>query len=104
MQKIIINPSIAVELDIGPISVSERVTIRFNADADWTGDFELLIFNSIAKNLKIKPDNALVVNDKVMTLIVDPTAQGLADKTHFFEIVEKRAKRIVFKGNLNITK
>ena len=102
--KITINPSVAVELDIGSISLEERVSIRFIADSEWTGEFELLVYNSIAKNSVIKPNNSLTIVGQLMTLIIDPLAQELADRVYYYEIIEKRSKRIIFKGNLKIIK
>ena len=101
---ITIDPSIAVELDIDRVAHSERVAMRFNADADWTGTFELIVYNSAAKNSFVKPEGALTVVGKLMTWVIEPLAQGLSDRTHFYEIVETQAKRIVFRGQLKITK
>ena len=101
---ITIDPSIAVELDIDRVAHSERVAIRFNADADWTGTFELVVYNSAAKNSFVKPADALTVVGRVMTWIIEPLAQSLSDRTHFYEIVETQSKRIIFRGQLKITK
>lgn len=103
-KQITIDPSIAVELDIDRVAHSERVAIRFNADAEWTGTFELVVYNSAAKNSFVKPANALAVVAKVMTWVIEPLAQGLSDRTHFYEIVETQAKRIIFRGQLKISK
>jgi hypothetical protein len=103
-KQITIDPSIAVELDIDRVAHSEHVEIRFNADADWTGTFELIVYNSAAKNSFVKPANALTVAAKVMTWVIEPLAQGLTDRLHYYEIVETQSKRIIFRGQLKITK
>jgi hypothetical protein len=104
MKKIIIDPSIAVDLDIDRVSLNERVFIRFIADANWTGIFELVIYNSSAKNSLIKPLDALIVLEEVMTWVIEPSKQGINAGVHFYEIVETHSKRIIFRGKLNITK
>lgn len=104
MKKISIDPSIAIELDIDRVAHSERVAIRFVADANWTGTFEFVVYNSSAKNSYIKPANALTVVDNVLTLILEPIEQGISAGQHYHEIVETQSKRIIFRGNLKITK
>lgn len=104
MTKIILNPSIATELDINYIGKNERVPIKFTADENWTGEFDIKIYNSIAKNSVITPALALTVTEKIMTLIIDPTAQSIAIGSHYYEISSTSAKRVLFKGSLNITK
>lgn len=101
---ITIDPSIAVALDIDSVAHSERVAVRFTADADWTGTFELVVYNSAAKNSFVKPADALRVLGKEMTWVIEPLAQSLSDRTHFYEIVETQSKRIMFRGKLVITK
>lgn len=104
MKKISIDPSIAVDLDIDRVAHSERVEIRFVADANWTGAFEFIVYNSSAKNSHIKPANALAVVDNIMTLVIEPIEQGISAGQHYHEIVETQSKRIIFRGKLQITK
>ena len=101
---ITIDPSIAVELDIDRVAHSERVAVRFTADADWTGTFALSVYNSEAKNTVQALEDALTVVGKVMTWIIEPLAQSLSVRTHYYEIVETQSKRIIFRGQLKITK
>lgn len=101
---ITIDPSIAVELDIDRVAHSERVTMWFTADANWTGTFALSVYNSEAKNTVQTLDDALTVVDNVMTWVIDPVEQSLSVRTHYYEIVETQSKRIIFRGQLKITK
>ena len=104
MNKITLDPSIAVTLDIDSVAHGERVAIKFTADADWTGDFEFVVYNSVAKNSFVKPVNALTVLAMVMTLVIEPKIQLLVANTHYYEILSVSTKRVLFKGNLIITK
>ncbi len=104
MNKITINPSIAVELDIESISRVERVDIIFTADTFWTGTYEVTIYNSPSKNSIIKPMSALNVVDKVITWTIDPVSNKIEVGVHYYEIVESQAKRVMFKGKLVIVK
>jgi hypothetical protein len=104
MQKITINPSIAVELDIDSIAHSEKVEINFSADVNWTGTYEVTIYNSQAKNTEVKPTGAIKMVDKVMTWTIEPKTQGIEPEPKYYEIVETQSKRLVFKGKLVITK
>jgi hypothetical protein len=104
LKKIILDPSIAQVLDIDPIAYNERVNVYFNADEKWTGDFEFVVYNSAQKNRFIKPTNALAVVAKRMTLVIEPLAQSLEPNSHYYEIVSISAKRVIFKGLLNIIK
>lgn len=103
-QTINIDPSIAVDVNFDRIGMSERVAIRFTASDDWFGIFEVEIYNSTAKNTSVKPTNALTVEGRVMTWVIEPAIQGLTERSHFYEIVEKQSKRIIFRGVLKITK
>ena len=98
-----LDPSIAIELDIDSIGLKEKVTLRFSADANWTDTYEVLVYNSEAKNTVLQPEG-LLVTDKVMTWTIEPEAQGIAPRTHFYEIVATQTKRILFRGKLQITK
>lgn len=104
MSKITLNPSIAQILDIDPIAYNERVNVYFNADENWTGDFEFVVYNSAQKNRFVKPVDALTVVAKRMTLVIEPIAQGLTATANYYEIVSLSTKRVVFKGLLNIIK
>lgn len=104
MQKITIDPSIAVELNVKSLSVDERVQIVFKATSNWTGTMQLKIYNSIAKNTVITPNAALTVDGIVMTWTIQPKEQGLSDNNYYYEISETESKRVLFKGALVITK
>jgi hypothetical protein len=103
-KKITLDPSIATILDIDPIGHEEKVEIKFTASENWDGDFEFVVYNSAAKNSLVKPAGALVVVDKVMTLTIEPSVQDLAIESNYYEIFNLTAKRVLFKGLLNIIK
>lgn len=103
-KKIILDPSIATLLDIDSVAHGERVTVNFTASENWTGAFDFVVYNSVAKNSFVKPAGALTVVGKVMTLVLEPASQGLDVDKHYYEIVSTSTKRILFKGDLNVTK
>jgi hypothetical protein len=102
--KITLDPSIAVKLDINSVGLNELVVILFTANENWVGEFEFSVFNSSAKNTVVKPTEALVVEEKIMTLRLEPSTQGLTANMHYYEIVSLDTKRVIFKGLLNVTK
>lgn len=103
-QKIKLDPSIATLLDIDSVAHGERVTVNFTANENWTGSFEFVVYNSIAKNSFVKPVGALTVMSMVMTVVVEPSIQGLDVAAYYYEIVSTSTKRVLFKGLLNIIK
>lgn len=103
-EKITLDPSIATVLDIDSVGYNERVAVNFTASENWSGDFEIVVYNSIAKNSFFKPVNAINVVGTVMTVTLEPIVQGLAVDAHYYEICSISTKRILFKGLLNITK
>lgn len=103
-KKITLDPSIATLLDIDSVAQDERVNINFTANENWTGEFEFIVYNSIAKNSFVKPIGALTIAGMIMTLVVEPVAQGLVVSSHYYEIVSISTKRVLFKGLLNIVK
>jgi len=105
MSKIInIDPSIARVVNINPVGYGEHVEIKFTANENWTGDFEYTVYNSEAKNSNVKPAGALPIVEKVMTLIIEPSTQGLYVNSHYYEIVSVSTKRVLIKGLLKIVK
>lgn len=104
-KKITLDPSIATILDIDPVGHDERVDdLKFTASGDWIGDFEFVVYNSTGKNSFVKPAGALNIVGKVMTLVIEPSVQGIAVGTYYYEIFSLTAKRVYFKGLLNIVK
>jgi hypothetical protein len=103
-KKITLDPSIATLLDISPVGHEERVQILFTASENWTGSFDFVVYNSTAKNAFLQPSGALTVSDNVMTLVIEPAAQGISIAPNYYEISSTSTKRILFKGLLNIVK
>jgi hypothetical protein len=103
-KKTTLDPSIATILDIDPVGHEERVEIKFTASENWTGDFEFVVYDCAFKNSFVKPAGALVKADNLMTMIIEPSVQGLAVGSRYFEIFSLTAKRVLFKGLLNIIK
>jgi hypothetical protein len=104
MEKIIINPSIAAEIDISPIAYSEKVKLFFSSDENWVGDFDFRIWNSNQKNTETEVSTSLSVVAKIMTLTIEPIVQVLPPKEYWYEISSLSTKRLLFKGKLNIVK
>lgn len=104
MKKITIDPSVAVELDIDSVAYNERVELKFTSDSDWTGIFDYAVYNSVAKNTVNKPLAALTIAGKVMTLVIEPATQAIEAGSHYYELLSVSTKRVIFKGNLIITK
>jgi hypothetical protein len=103
-KKVTLDPSIATQLDISPVGHKERVQILFTASENWTGSFDFVVYNSAAKNTFLQPSGSLSILDNVMTLIIDPVAQGISIAPNYYEITSTSTKRILFKGLLNIVK
>jgi hypothetical protein len=103
MQKVTINPSIAVELNIDAIGQKEIVPIYFTAEQDWVGTYKFELWNSDKKNTEISiPTTPIEIDAKVMTLTIKPENQEIPVGNHYFEITKIEDKRVVFKGNLHI--
>lgn len=103
MQKITINPSIAVIVDIASVGHKEVENIYFKADSNWLGDYDCKIWNSYQKNTQFTvSDNITVVAD-LITFKIAPSLQGLKPKAYYYEIWHTTSKRVIFKGLLDIT-
>ena len=61
MQKITINPSIAVIVDIASVGHKELENIYFKADSNWLGDYDCKIWNSYQKNTQFTVSDNVTV-------------------------------------------
>ena len=104
MQKVTIDPSIAIVVDIASVGHEEDENIYFKADSDWIGAYVCKIWNSDKKNTLQPVSNNLSVIGKIMTFRIAPSVQNLEPKAHYYEIWSTTEKRIIFKGLLNIVK
>ena len=104
MKKVVIDPSIAVVVDINSIAFAEIVNIYFNATANWTGFFGFKVWNSFQKNTEIAVNGAITIVGTLMTLQIDPCNQNLPPHKYYYEILSLDTNRILFKGELTITK
>lgn len=104
MQKVTINPSIAAIVNIDPVGLKEIVPIYITATADWIGTYEFKVYNSDKKNtlISLTGANPIAIENELMTLTIDPTAQGLTASVYYYEITKVEDKRVTFKGTLNI--
>ena len=103
MQKITINPSIAVTVDIVSVGHQEVENIYFKADSNWLGDYTCRIWNSFQKNTQNNVANNITVVADLLTFKVAPSLQGLIPKAYYYEIWHTTSSRIIFKGILDIT-
>lgn len=104
MKKVVIDPSIAVVVDINSISFSEDVNIYFNATANWNGTFDFKVWNSYQKNTAFPVSGAITIVDNLLTLKINPSVQNLSPDKYYYEIYSVDTKRVLFKGELTITK
>lgn len=104
MQKVEINPSIAAIVNINSVGYTELAYIYFKAATPWLGTFEYKVWNSHQKNSSITIANALEVSGDLITLKIDASNQNLPADKYYYEISSIDFKRIVFKGELTITK
>ena len=104
MQKVEINPSIAATVNINSVGFAELAFVYFKAATPWVGVFEFKVWNSYQKNSSITVTNALVVSSNLITLKVDASNQNLPADKYYYEILSIDFKRIIFKGELIITK
>lgn len=104
MKKVVIDPSIAVVVDINSVAFAEIVNIYFNATANWIGAFNFKVWNSYQKNTAFAVNGAITIVDTLMTLNIDPGNQNLVADKYYYEISSVETNRIIFKGELTITK
>jgi hypothetical protein len=104
MQKVEINPSIAAIVNINSVGYSELAYVYFKAATPWVGTFEYKVWNSFQKNIAITVANAIMVVGDLMTLKIDASNQSLPADKYYYEISSVDTKRIIFKGELIITK
>lgn len=104
MQKVEINPSIAAIVNINSVGYSELAYVYFKAATPWIGTFEYKVWNSFQKNTAITVANAITVVGDLMTLEIDASNQNLPADKYYYEISSIDTKRIIFKGELIITK
>jgi hypothetical protein len=104
MQKVEINPSIAAIVNINSVAYSELAFVYFKATANWIGAFDYKVWNSYQKNTAIVVANAITIVDDLLTLKIDASNQSLPADKYYYEIFSIDAKRIIFKGELTITK
>jgi hypothetical protein len=104
MQKVEINPSIAVIANINSVAQSELAFVYFKANANWIGSFDYKVWNSYQKNTAITINNAITVVGDLMSLKIDASNQNLPADKYYYEISSIDSKRIIFKGELTITK
>lgn len=97
-----LDVSIAATLHLLNVHEHEQVIVTFMADEEWTGEFDFTVYNSPAKNSRIKPTNALVKDGVELRLTIDARAQGIAAGTYYYEIFNTQTKRVEFKGDLEI--
>ena len=103
MQKITINPSIAVTVDIASVGHHEVENIYFKADSNWLGAYDAKIWNSFQKNTQHVVLNNITVAADVITFTIAPSMQGLPPKAYYYEIWHTSSQRVIFKGLLDIT-
>ena len=104
MQKVEINPSIAVMVNINSVGHGELAYVYFKAATPWLGAFEYKVWNSFQKNTVLTVTNAITVVGDLMTLKIDASNQSLPADKYYYEILSVATQRILFKGELTITK
>jgi hypothetical protein len=105
MNKIKIDPSIFVVIDIGPVSFNEDLNIYFTADQNLSGVFEVKYFNSSQKNKqKTVLLNAITVVGQLLTFKIAPSIQALGTEDLYYEIWHQTTNRMFFKGQIIIIK
>lgn len=105
MQKVTIDASIAVGVDILNIGEKEDRKIYFKASEPWTGTYDFKIWNSPVKNTEtVITISPLLVEGDLMTLNIKPENQSIPVDSYYFEIFRTDMKWVIFKGNLTIIK
>jgi hypothetical protein len=104
MKTVTIDPSIAVKVNIDSVGYSELAYVYYKAATLWVGIFEYKVWNSYQKNTAITVANALEVSGDLMTLKIDASNQALPAEKYYYEISSSDTKRIIFIGELKITK
>lgn len=104
MQTITINPSVAATVNINSVGFAEMANIYFKGELPWLGTFEFNVWNSVQKNTSIDVPDAITSSGDLLTLKIDPTNQNLPAAKYYYEIFSVVAKRVIFKGEITITK
>lgn len=104
MQTVNLNPSIAATVNINSVGFNELAFVYFKATTPWLGAFEYKVWNSYQKNTAITVANALEVSGDLLTLKIDASNQNLVSDKYYYEIISTDSKRIIFKGELSISK
>ena len=104
MQTITINPSVAATVNINSVGFVEMANIYFKGQIPWLGAFKFNVWNSVQKNTFIDVLDAITIAGDLLTLKIDPTNQNLPADKYYYEIFSIEAKRVIFKGEIVITK
>lgn len=103
MSKIEIDLSIADEISVVNITKDEEREVYFDAEVDWTGTYELRVYNSRVKNDAVRID-AITIDGTRLTWSLKPTEQGINDGKSYCEIYHIEEKTVIFKIDLTIDK
>ena len=96
-----ISPAI---VDISGVTESEVAQVFFDKETDWEGTYSLSIFDNETKSTEIELDDALNVATTRITWTISPDTQEVPTGLSYYEIKQVETKRIMFKGNLKISK
>lgn len=103
MSRVLLNPSIAANVDIDAVWKNEVKTIRFTAPEAFVGNFTFKIWNSEKKNTEFETTNGtLEVSGNQLILKIDPSAWSLKADDYYSEIYSETQKSIIIKGKLVI--
>lgn len=104
MSKIEIDLSIADEISVVNITKDEEREVYFDAEVDWTGTYELRVYNSRVKNDFATIDDAITTDGSRLTWKLKPTEQNIKDGKSYCEIFHFEEKTVIFKIDITIDK
>ncbi|SCY94909.1 hypothetical protein [Flavobacterium caeni] len=99
-----IDLTVAAVLDIVGINKDETRHIDFTAEEDWTGTYELAMYNSQAKNEKTIIAGAVMVDGLTLTWELSPALQGIPSAKRYFEITDVDQQTVIIKAEVTIDK
>lgn len=100
--QVTLSAGIAAIVNIDTLGVRELVPITFTGEADWTGTYEINVWDTAQKNNEVW-DGSPTVADNVMVWEINPDDWKVPAGVYYYEIFNTVTERIEFKGTLKIS-
>jgi len=102
-ERVSYDASVCAIVDLCGITTGELIVLTFENETEWTGDYDLTIYNSPKKNTKNTIDGAITLDGVFMDVLLNPDDQDIIEgDIYYYEIFDNTSERVIIKGNLNI--